>query len=150
MSNIKLSEEKVNEFRCAFELFDKNKVGKITTEELSQVLKDLGQNPTKEELDEIIKEVDQDNNKSIEFPEFLELMSRKMKDVDTEEEMMEAFKIFDKDGNGFVSKDDIKTAMDQLGEKLKPEELDEIMKDWDEDGDGQLNYEEFKCMMQYR
>ena len=37
---------------------------------------------------------------TIDFPEFLSLMARKMKDTDTEEELVEAFKVFDRDGNG--------------------------------------------------
>lgn len=32
--------------------------------------------------------------------EFLTMMARKMKDTDSEEEIREAFKVFDKDGNG--------------------------------------------------
>jgi calmodulin len=145
-----LSEEKIAEFRCAFELFDKDRDGKITTKELGAVIENLGQSPSEEELLEMIKEVDLNGNGSIDFNEFLELMASKMKDHDTEEEMMEAFKIFDKDGNGYVSKNDLKTVMAHLGETLLPDELEEIMKDWDEDGDGQLNYEEFKNMMTFR
>jgi len=48
-------------------------------------------------------QVDVDGNGTIDFPEFLSLMARKMKDTDSEEELKEAFKVFDKDGNGFIS-----------------------------------------------
>ena len=48
-------------------------------------------------------QVDADGNGTIDFPEFLNLMARKMKDSDSEEELREAFKVFDKDGNGFIS-----------------------------------------------
>jgi len=41
-------------------------------------------------------------NGTIDFPEFLTMMARKMKDADTEEELREAFRVFDKDGNGFI------------------------------------------------
>ena len=51
----------------------------------------------------MINEVDADGNGTIDFPEFLSLMARKMKDTDTEEELIEAFKVFDRDGNGFIS-----------------------------------------------
>ena len=44
--------------------------------------------------------LDADGNGTIDFPEFLSLMARKMKDTDTEEELIEAFKVFDRDGNG--------------------------------------------------
>ena len=51
----------------------------------------------------MIEEVDTDGNGTIDFPEFLGMMARKMQDTDTEEEIREAFKVFDKDGNGFIS-----------------------------------------------
>ena len=41
-------------------------------------------------------------NGTIDFPEFLTMMARKMKDTDTEEEIKEAFRVFDKDGNGYI------------------------------------------------
>ena len=41
----------------------------------------------------MINEVDADGNGTIDFPEFLSLMARKMKDTDTEEELIEAFKV---------------------------------------------------------
>ena len=53
-----LSEEKIAEFRAAFELFDKDRDGKITTKELGTVMRNLGQNPTDNELQEMINEVD--------------------------------------------------------------------------------------------
>lgn len=56
----------------------------------------LGQNPTEAELQDMINEVDADGNGTIDFPEFLTMMARKMKDTDSEEEIKEAFKVFDK------------------------------------------------------
>ena len=66
-------------------------------------MRSLGQNPTEAELQDMINEVDADSNGTIDFPEFLTMMARKMKDTDSEEEIKEAFKVFDKDGNGFIS-----------------------------------------------
>lgn len=51
----------------------------------------------------MVNEVDADGNGTIDFPEFLTMMARKMKDTDSAEEIKEAFKVFDKDGNGFIS-----------------------------------------------
>lgn len=53
----------------------------------------LGQNPTEAELQDMINEVDADGNGTIDFPEFLTMMARKMKDTDSEEEIKEAFKV---------------------------------------------------------
>ncbi|KAL5541275.1 hypothetical protein UlMin_042497 [Ulmus minor] len=68
----------------------------ITTKELGTVMRSLGQNSTKAELQDMINKVDTDGNGTIEFLEFLNLMARKMKDTDSEEELKEAFRVFDK------------------------------------------------------
>ena len=60
--------------------------------------------------------MDADGNGTIDFPEFLSLMARKMKDTDTEEELIEAFKVFDRDGNGFISAAELRHVMTNLGE----------------------------------
>ncbi|KAK2980572.1 hypothetical protein RJ640_003501 [Escallonia rubra] len=74
-----LTEEQIAEFKEAFNLFDKDGDGSITTKELGTVMRSLGQNPTEVELQDMINEVDADQNGTIDFPEFLNLMSRKMK-----------------------------------------------------------------------
>lgn len=65
----------------------------------------------------------------------------------TQEEILEAFKVFDKDGNGFISAAELRHIMTNLGEKLTDEEVDEMIREADIDGDGQINYEEFVKMM---
>jgi len=58
-----------------------------------------------------------------------------------------AFRVFDKDGNGFISAAELRHVMKNLGEKLTDEEVDEMIREADIDGDGQVNYEEFVTMM---
>merc|ERR1711962_144401 len=147
-----LTEEQIAEFKEAFSLFDKDGDGTITTKELGTVMRSLGQNPTEAELQDMINEVDADGNGTIDFPEFLTMMARKMKDTDSEEEIREAsntlnFRVFDKDGNGFISAAELRHVMTNLGEKLTDEEVDEMIKEADIDGDGQVKYDEFVKMM---
>ena len=126
---------------------DKDGDGTITTKELGTVMRSLGQNPTEAELGDMINEVDADGSGTIDFSEFVTLQSRKMNDTDAEEEILEAFKVFDKDGNGCICASDIRHIMTNLGEKLSDEEVDEMIREADIDGDGQINYEEFVKMM---
>lgn len=73
-------------------LFDKDEDGTITMAELGVVMRSLGQRPTETELRDMVNEVDQDGNGTIEFNEFLQMMSKKMKDSDGEAELREAFR----------------------------------------------------------
>ncbi|KAK2194832.1 bifunctional EF-hand domain/EF-Hand 1 [Babesia duncani] len=142
-----LSEEQIAEFKEAFSLFDKDGDGSITTKELGTVMRSLGQNPTEAELQDMINEIDSSGSGAIDFPEFLILMARKMKEGDTEEELVQAFKVFDRDGNGFISAQELRHVMTNLGEKLTNEEVEEMLREADVDGDGRINYEEFVKLM---
>ncbi|XP_032280972.1 calmodulin-1-like [Phoca vitulina] len=141
-----LTEEQIAAFK-AFSPFDKDGDGTITTKELGTVMRSLSQNPTEPEWQDLINEVDAHGNGTIDFPEFLTMMARKMKDRDSEEEIREAFQVFDKDGNGHISAAELRHVMTNLGEKLTDEEVDEMIREADIDGDGQVNYEEFVQMM---
>jgi calmodulin len=131
--------------------------GQITTKELGTVMRSLGQNPSESELQDMINEVDADNNGTIDFPgrgvwaptstptltrpctEFLTMMARKMKDTDSEEEIREAFKVFDRDNNGFISAAELRHVMTSIGEKLTDDEVDEMIREADQDGDGRID-----------
>jgi calmodulin len=67
-------------------------LGKITIQELGTVMRSLGQNPSESELLDMINEVDTDGDGTIDFQEFLAMMARKMKEVDADDELKEAFK----------------------------------------------------------
>ncbi|EMP39433.1 Calmodulin, striated muscle [Chelonia mydas] len=142
-----LAEEQIAEFKEAFSLFDKDGDGSITTGELGNVMQSLGQNPTEAELQDMIGELDTDGSGTVDFPEFLSLMARKMRDMDSEEEIREAFRVFDEDGIRYISAAELRHVMTNLGEKLTDEEVDEMIKEADADGNGQVNYEEFVRMM---
>ena len=62
-------------------------------------------------------------------------MARKMKDTDSEEEIREAFKVFDRDNNGFISAAELRHVMTSIGEKLTDDEVDEMIREADQDGD---------------
>ncbi|XP_055682758.1 calmodulin-A-like isoform X4 [Lutzomyia longipalpis] len=142
-----LSEEQVAEFKEAFMLFDKDEDGTITMAELGVVMRSLGQRPTETELRDMVNEVDQDGNGTIEFNEFLQMMSKKMKGADGEDELREAFRVFDKNNDGLISSSELRHVMTNLGEKLSEEEVDDMIKEADLDGDGMVNYNEFVMIL---
>ena len=95
-------------------------------------------------------QADADGNGTIDFAEFVGMMpaaTRNERAENAEEEMLEAFQIFDADGNGNISADELRQIMENLGERLTQEEVEDMVKEADIDGDGQINYEEFVRMM---
>ena len=60
---------------------------------------------------------------------------------DTEREVIQAFKVFDREGNGFINSQEMRRIMTNLGAKLNDEEVDAMVREADLDGDGQINYE---------
>lgn len=78
--------------------------------------------------------------------EFLTMMARKMKDTDSEEEIREAFKVFDRDNNGFISAAELRHVMTSIGEKLTDDEVDEMIREADQDGDGRIDCESLQVL----
>merc|ERR1711971_218601 len=135
------------EFKEAFDEFDTDGSGAISHKELLGVMRAMGQNPTEDELLNMILEVDLDGNGTIEFPEFLELMKQKATEDDDADTIREAFKIFDRDKDGFISTKELKKVTTMLGQQLTKEEVEEFMKEADVDGNGKVDYDEFVKMM---
>lgn len=94
-----LSEEQRRDIKEAFDLFDTENTGKIDTKELKVAIRALGFEPKKEEIKKMIAEIDKGDGK-VSFEDFLELMTVKMAEKDTKEEIMKAFKLFDDDETG--------------------------------------------------
>uniref|UniRef100_A0A2I3GWN7 EF-hand calcium-binding domain-containing protein 11 n=1 Tax=Nomascus leucogenys TaxID=61853 RepID=A0A2I3GWN7_NOMLE len=113
----KLTEEQIPEFKEAFSLFDRDDDGTITTKELETIMRSLG---------------------TTDSPEFLTTMSRKMKDTQNEEEIREAFLVFDKDGNGYISAAELRHVVTNPREKLTDDKVDEMIREAGIDGDGQF------------
>ena len=103
MDQEELREDFINEIYQTFRLFDEDGDGTIDEKELGNVFRSLGQHYTRDELAEMISEIDTDGSGVVEFDEFLMLMRRRATDTDIEEEMVEAFKVFDRDGDGLIS-----------------------------------------------
>ena len=121
--------------------------GTITTKELLPVLRSIGQNPTEDEILNLVIEYDVNGDGTIDFEEFLEMMIKHSKDIDQTLEIKEAFKIFDRDGNGYIDAKELKHVVTRMGHVLTAAEADEFMKEADLDGDGKLDYNEFMKMM---
>ncbi|KAL4869489.1 hypothetical protein BDV12DRAFT_167821 [Aspergillus spectabilis] len=142
-----LTPDQIAQFREVFTVFDKDGTGDITATELGEVMRSLGQNPTDTELQDIIDELDVDRTGTIDFDEFLIMMSRKVKDSDPEAELREAFAVFDKDKSGSISADELRQVLRSIGDDVSDNDVDEMLRLADVNGDGSIDYEEFVKLM---
>uniref|UniRef100_A0A7S4UGR5 Calmodulin n=1 Tax=Alexandrium monilatum TaxID=311494 RepID=A0A7S4UGR5_9DINO len=139
-----LTNQQIDEFRRIFNLFDKDGDGTILTSNLGQVMRCLGLNPTEKELAQYISESDVNCDGVLEFEgEFLPLMATKCKDIDDEEDLVEAFKPFDRDNSGYVYITEFRHLMKTLGEQLPDEEVDHMLQLIGCDTEGRIDYKEF-------
>lgn len=146
-----LTDTQVAEFREVFNIFDADNNGSICPTELGIVMRALGQNPSEAELKEMMEEADNNGNGVIEFEEFLGLMTVMMNKVDEdkkEENILQAFEVFDRDRDGYISVPELKEFFHSIGEMtLNDEDVKEMIRAADKNNDGKLDYLEFKDMM---
>ena len=82
----------------------------------------------------------------MDFDNFLKLMGHLKAPLDPEEEkeeLRDAFKTLDADGDGFLSASELRNVLTSMGEPLTDKEVDEMLRSVDIDNDGKLNFEEF-------
>jgi calmodulin len=69
------------------------------------------------------------------------IIASKAPPFESEDELKDAFRIFDKDGAGFIDVKELRHVLVHLGEKLKDDEVDEMLREVEISGDNQINYE---------
>jgi len=135
----------VEDWRETFLNFDKSGNGNVESGEIGEVMRALGQNPTKADVQKILNEIDPNGEKEISFEEFVPLMKIQKNKVRSGQEFAgfcEGFKMFDRESNGMVSIAEVRHILMSMGETLTSEDCD-VLLEGQEDSNGQINYEEF-------
>ena len=138
-----LPKNKIDEYKKIFNSHKKDQDGSVNTSELANIFKSINIDASDEEIKEIIGKLDLENKTEINYEEFLSIINQKDKDVDEEEEVLKAFKVFDKEGNGLININELKDIMLNIGNNWSEDELNEMLGEADIDMDGYINYEEF-------
>jgi calcium-dependent protein kinase len=137
----------MNELHKAFSALDKNSDGKLSREELVEGYKQImGDLAAEEEVDRIMKIADADGSGEIDYSEFVVATINKRKLL-SDEKLVAAFALFDKDGSGSISANEIRDVLG-VGKNIDEKVWNEIITEVDGNGDGEISFEEFKTMMQ--
>ncbi|MBA0858575.1 hypothetical protein Goshw_028297 [Gossypium schwendimanii] len=96
----------------------------------------------------MIEKVDLNGNNCVDIDEFSELYRSLMGDKDEEEDMKEAFNVFDQNGDGYISVDELRFVLVSLGQQERTvDECQRMIPKVDVDVDGRVNFMEFTQMM---
>ena len=135
------------EYKANFQMADKNHDGRISFQELKEVMEKCQCSCSEAELQDYVNDVNIDENGELDMEAFLDIIENYQRDNDTEEELQEVFKIFDKNNTKLITPKNVMDVFSKIDESIKEEEILQMFEECDLDHDGYLNYEEFKRMI---
>ncbi len=91
----------------------------------------------------MIVDLDSDGNGTIDFQEWVTLMTKRVNDKDSRANINKIFALFDDERTGFISIKNLRRVAQELGENISEEELQELVTRADLDQDGLVSEEEF-------
>ena len=139
-----LTEMEIALYKEAFQIFDKHSEGYISSNELGTIMSSLGFNISDEDLNEITNIYDNDqNNNIIDFISFLGIISKKKENIYKEEDLIDAFRIFDKEGNGKISSKELLYVMMSSGEDFNENYIKELINESSIEHDEFIDYQKF-------
>uniref|UniRef100_A0A1B0ABJ9 EF-hand domain-containing protein n=1 Tax=Glossina pallidipes TaxID=7398 RepID=A0A1B0ABJ9_GLOPL len=151
MSEQEYDKEQLRILRNAFKAFDHEDKGFIEHADVHQILEILGQKLDDKQVKGLIKEVDKSNSGKLDFAKFCKLAARF---VEVEEdgpvlmgELKEAFRVYDREGKGYLTVQVLRTILKELDDKLSNQDLDMIIDEIDADGSGTVDFDEFVQVM---
>jgi len=146
-----LANDEIKCLKVCFDLFDTKKQEFLSGDDLGDIMRAMGFRPSEEELADLLHEVDEDGSGEIEFGEFCQLCATFLvedPDIETmKKELKDAFRVYDKEGQGFITTETLRGLISELLAPLTDEELEGIIEELDEDGSGSMDFDEFCEMM---
>ena len=123
-----IPEEKIAEYKEAFDMFDKNKKGTISAADITKIMKNFGYPISRKEVESMIAQMDTSGNGELDFEEFVTFMQKQTQIIEEsdEDQVLKAFKSFDKDHDGKITMYEFRYILSQLGDMFTEEECDMI------------------------
>ena len=142
-----LTEDEIEEIKEAFDLFDTDGSGAIDPKELKAAMQSLGFEAKNQTIFQMISDLDKNKSGTIDFEEFLDMMTARMSDKDTREDIAKVFRLFDDDNTDTITLRNLRRVARELGETMTDEELQEMVDRADSNGDGAVTLDDFFNIM---
>ena len=138
-----IPEEKLQEYKEAFNMFDRNKKGTLSIGDITKIMKNFGYPMTKEEARGMISNVDASGDGEVDFEEFVMLMEKQVHNL-SDDPVLLAFRDFDKNDDGKITNREFKYILTHVGENtFSEEEVEGLFKDCGLKEEDELEYEDF-------
>lgn len=144
-----IQSDQIKQLQGIFKRFDLDADGSLTHLELAALLRSLGLKPNGDQLHTLLATIDSNGNGSVEFDELVKAILPDISEqiLVNQEQLVEVFQIFDRDGNGYITAAELAGAMAKMGHPLTYRELTEMMREADSNGDGVISFNEFTTIM---
>ncbi|CEM35351.1 unnamed protein product [Vitrella brassicaformis CCMP3155] len=149
-----MSENEISTLKKIFMALDKNGDGSLTVQEIREGLTKAGLKDIPPDLEQLMKEVDSDGSGVIDYTEFLAATLDKKLYIQ-EDVCWAAFRVFDIDGNGKITAEELQhvLGMDSVKgafDNTAIANIRDMIREVDRDGDGEIDFDEFMKMMRDR
>lgn len=144
---MQLTAEEDDIFKWAFGLLNTAEDGTVESRELQNFMVAIGRTVTDSEIFAMINESDLDGNGVIEYNEFVAIVSQRMRGNLDDDELRDAFRVYDKENSGYITIGQVRRVLIDLDSVPVDDDLDEVFHLYDNDNDGKLSYEEFALSM---
>ncbi|KAL1242703.1 Calmodulin [Trichinella spiralis] len=139
-------EETLAQCEEAFRGLDANGDGVVTAEDFSIKMLRLGIPHSVDELLHAMREIAGDGTEEVDFDALFPLMTCEVESDEERMELKETFKIFDRDGDGYITAEELKNVLNDLGDPVSDEEVLAILTSTDNDKDGLISFEDFQAV----
>ncbi|KAF5469232.1 hypothetical protein F2P56_013321 [Juglans regia] len=150
MASLKVDHhDQLKQLKDIFARFDMDSDGSLTILELAALLRSIGLKPTGDQIHVLLANIDSNGNGFVEFDELVNAILPDMNEevLINQEQLLEVFRSFDRDGNGYITAAELAGSMAKMGQPLTYRELTEMIQEADVNGDGVISFHEFAAVM---
>ena len=135
--------EQIIEIKKAFDLFDLQKKGTISTRDLKRAMEDQGFQRKNPIVYELICDIDLKKSGEMDFEKFFKVLTETGEGNDSDHDIKKFFDLFDIEKVGYIELKNLKRITKELGDIVDDEDLIDLIKKSDLDGDGKVSYQDF-------